>query len=75
MYWSFHERGTKKKFQVSTRNRTSDLRMLHTAGISNVDSVMFVDRSNNMISFALQSHAILLSLKNLLLIINTELHP
>ena len=75
MYWSFHERGTKKKFQVSTRNRTSDLRILHTARISNVDSVMFVDRSNNMISFALQAHAILLSLKNLHLIINTELHP
>ena len=50
-------------------------RVLHTARISNVDSVMFVDRSNNMISFALQAHAILLSLKNLLLIINTKLHP
>ena len=61
--------------KVSTRNQTSDLWILHTARISNVDSVMFVDRSNNMISFALQAHAILLSLKNLLLIINTKLHP
>ena len=66
---SCHERGTKKKFWVPMRNRTSDLRIphsdalplshrdstvsevyyevhmtrvLHTARISNIDSVMFV---------------------------------
>ena len=69
---SCHERGTKKKFLVPMKNRTSDLRIprsdalttkperltvsevyyevhmtrvLHTARISNVYSVMFVDRN------------------------------
>ena len=69
---SCHERGTKKKFWVPMRKRTSDLRIprsdalplshidsavsevyydvhmarvLHTARISNVESVMFVDRN------------------------------
>ena len=56
---SCHERGTKKKkIWVPMKNRTSDLRIprsdyevhmmihvLHTARISNVDSVMFVDRN------------------------------
>ena len=68
---SSHERGTKKKFWVPMRNRTSNLRIprsvalplshrdstvsevyyevhvtrvLHTARISNVDSIMFVNR-------------------------------
>ena len=72
MFSFCHERGTKKKFWVPMRNRTSDLRIprfdapplshrdstvsevfyevhmkrvLHTARISNVDSVMFADRN------------------------------
>ena len=71
MIFVYHERGKKKKFRVSMRNRTSDLqiprfnalplshrdptvsevyyvvhmtRFPYIARISNVDSVMFVNR-------------------------------
>ena len=76
VFSSCHEHGTKKKFWVPIRNRTSDLRIprsdalplshrdstvsesevyyevhmtsvMHTAGFSNVDSVMFVDRNKS----------------------------
>ena len=71
MFSSSHELGTKKKFWVPTRNRTSDLRcstaepqrlygerghitrVLHTARISNVDSVTFVNRIREIVSFEL----------------------
>ena len=71
VFQSSHELGTKKKFWVPTRNRTSDLRcstaepqrlyserghitrVLHTARISNVDSVMFVNRLREIVSFEL----------------------
>ena len=56
---SCHEHGTKKKICVSMRNRTLDLRIPRsdalplshrdsTAGISNVDGVMFVDRNKRL---------------------------
>ena len=54
--------GLRKKFGLPTRNRTSDLshkdsitktRVRHTVRISNVDSVMLINRIRQMVSFQL----------------------